>query len=77
MPVSNKIHQVSDDLCELCAQCWESQCRAYQVPHSDEERAQRISDPKGLCQISVLRWGYDIDHPERLQPKEVSHVNQM
>ena len=56
--VTNKIAPVQDALCELCAQCWEGECRAYQMPHSSEEAMQRMADPQGLCQIPVLRWGY-------------------
>ena len=66
--VSNKLRLVIDDLCASCAQCYEGECRAYQQPHNDIERAQRQADPQGLCEISVLRWSYEIGHPERLKP---------
>jgi len=70
--VRHKIAPVIDDLCELCAQHWRGECRAFQAPHSEEERAQRQGDPQGLCQISVLRWTYEIGHPERRKPGQES-----
>jgi len=64
--IGHKVMNVSDELCQLCAQAWQGECRAFQMPHTQEERAQREGDPQGLCEIPVLRWGYDADHPERL-----------
>jgi len=36
-----KIKNVSDSLCRKCHQCYEDKCRAFCVPHSEEERLQR------------------------------------
>lgn len=66
--IEHKTKPVIDDLCKLCAQQWQGECRAFQMPHSDEEKAQREGDPQGLCQISVLFYTYEIGHPERRTP---------
>lgn len=47
-----KIAPVDDDLCQRCSQAWEDKCRAFCVPHSKEEQAQREKDPRALCQGS-------------------------
>jgi len=48
--VDHKIGRVSDEVCAQCAQCWEGECRAFTVPHSEAERIQRVTDPRGACQ---------------------------
>lgn len=48
--VRNKAYLVEDELCELCPQCWQGECRAFLVPHSEEERKHRESgDVPMLC----------------------------
>ena len=43
--VSNKVlPETRDGVCLTCSQCWEAQCRAYCLPHSEEERAHRLKD---------------------------------
>ncbi|KKN66933.1 hypothetical protein LCGC14_0466130 [marine sediment metagenome] len=39
--IENKIANVIDTVCEDCPQNIEDTCRAFNVPHSDEERVQR------------------------------------
>jgi len=60
--ITNKIAKVCDCLCGLCAQNWQSECRAYQVAHSEEEFAARKVDTP-LCEISVFCWSFG--KPER------------
>ncbi len=46
--VKHKIEQVSDFICGQCAQNYQDECRAFEAPHSDQERAARErGDP--LC----------------------------
>jgi len=66
--IKHKIGNVQDDLCEYCPQMWESECRAYEVPHNEAERKQRESDPTSFCQIPVFRWGFAPGM--QLNPKE-------
>ena len=49
MAVVEKIKLCSDDTCHKCAQCYEDECRAYQMPHDDEEKAARKKGPT-LCE---------------------------
>lgn len=39
----------SDELCERCPQQWLGICRAFQVPHSEEEANYRKADRRVLC----------------------------
>lgn len=39
--IKGKIEQVSDDLCNHCAQNYQEECRAFNDPHSPQERAAR------------------------------------
>ena len=65
--IASKIKNVHDDLCELCAQCFEGECRAYQFPHSEIERLLRTADPQGLCEIGLFAWHFRPDVYEQLQ----------
>ena len=47
---TNKIFSsVSDQVCAQCSQCWNGECRAFQIAHSVEEREQRQNDPVAKC----------------------------
>lgn len=39
--IAHKIVPVSDSLCRLCPQCWQGECRAFQVPQSEQEEMHR------------------------------------
>lgn len=39
--IKNKIRAVPDSVCEKCTQLWEDECRAWEMPHSEEERLSR------------------------------------
>lgn len=39
--IKRKIEQVSDDLCDHCAQNYQDECRAFEAPHSPQEREAR------------------------------------
>lgn len=39
--IKGKIEQVSDDLCGHCAQNYQEECRAFNDPHTDQEREAR------------------------------------
>jgi len=39
--IKGKIEQVGDYLCGLCAQNYSGECRAFEDPHSPEEREAR------------------------------------
>lgn len=39
--IKGKIDQVSDHLCGHCAQNYQDACRAFEAPHSPQERAAR------------------------------------
>lgn len=56
--VKRKINPVCDCLCELCSQNYQDECRAYEAPHSEEERKNRMRDIKPLCEISIFKWGF-------------------
>lgn len=45
-----KIRKVPDTLCAKCPQQFDGECRAYMMPHSDDEYLQRKSDPRALCE---------------------------
>ena len=41
--VMHKINKSApDEICHECSQCYEDECRAYSVPHTEEEREQRL-----------------------------------
>lgn len=46
--IKGKINPVGDFICNHCAQNYQNECRAYQDPHSDEERAAR-EEGDALC----------------------------
>ena len=39
--IRGKIEQVGDQICGHCAQNYQDECRAFEYPHSDQERAAR------------------------------------
>jgi hypothetical protein len=39
--IKGKIEQVGDEICAHCAQNYSGECRAFEAPHSDQERAAR------------------------------------
>lgn len=39
--IKRKIKDVGNEICGHCAQNYQNECRAFQWPHSDEERAAR------------------------------------
>ena len=46
--IKGKIEQVGDQICAHCAQNYQEECRAFEAPHSDQERTEREKgDP--LC----------------------------
>lgn len=47
--VKAKIARVPDSVCWTCSQLWEGVCRAYCLPHSDEEEVHRTKDPNPVC----------------------------
>lgn len=49
MPYKNMIKDVPDEVCNGCAQLYEGECRAFQMPHSEEERQARLKDPQLVC----------------------------
>lgn len=49
--VENKINEVSDRMCNACPQCWDGECRAFQMVHEAREKAQRMAHPWASCQI--------------------------
>lgn len=49
-----------DHVCRQCSQYYDGECRAFSVPHSDEERAARTSEFGMEC---------DSEHLKRLRYK--------
>lgn len=49
--IKGKIEQVGDQICGHCAQNYQDECRAFEVPHSDQERTEREKGD-ALCIIS-------------------------
>ena len=47
--IKHKINQVGDVICGHCAQNYQDECRAFEAPHSDQERAAR-EQGDALCQ---------------------------
>lgn len=39
--IKRKIEEVGEEICGHCAQNYQDECRAFEAPHSDEERAAR------------------------------------
>jgi len=40
-----KVAVVSDEFCQDCHHNFEGECRAYVLPHTKEEREQRLDNP--------------------------------
>lgn len=50
MVVLNKaVPNTPDETCEECPQCWGGECRAFCVPHSEEEEEARRTDEAMKC----------------------------
>ena len=48
-----------DEVCKLCSQCYEDECRAYSMPHGDKERIARTTGFGMECDAERLkqrRW---------------------
>jgi len=58
MKVRNKIADVPDELCRECPLYWEGECRAFEIPQSDEERARRAT---GMPKCYLKDYGSVID----------------
>jgi hypothetical protein len=41
MTIPNKAYDVPDEVCILCPQCYEGECRAFEMAHSQAERYAR------------------------------------
>ena len=41
--IYHKIREIQDKVCEGCSQNYYGECRAYEMPHSQEESEQRKS----------------------------------
>lgn len=56
MHVEHKIFKnVLDSVCLGCPQNWENICRAYSMPHSQNEREFRLSNGGGMnCQPKAI-----------------------
>lgn len=39
--IKGKIEQVGDEICGHCSQNYQEECRAFEFPHSDQERTER------------------------------------
>lgn len=39
--IKGKIEQIGDAICAHCSQNYQDECRAFEAPHSDQERAAR------------------------------------
>ncbi len=52
--IYHKIKNVPDSVCEGCGQNWQSQCRAYEMPHSEEERKHRGEKTDLNCESREL-----------------------
>lgn len=48
--VTNKTHDVPDHLCTHCSQLWLGECRAYEAPHTNDERLKR-RESRPLCEV--------------------------
>lgn len=47
--ISNKIFKVEDSTCEDCSQNYLGECRAFQLPQSEEERKARAKAVMKCC----------------------------
>jgi len=46
--IRGKIEEIGDEICNHCSQNYQEECRAFEYPHSDQERTEREKgDP--LC----------------------------
>jgi len=39
--IRGKIEEIGDEVCGHCAQNYQDECRAFEAPHSDQEREAR------------------------------------
>ncbi len=54
--VEHKILKVDDKVCEGCPQNWEAVCRAYSMPHSEEEREFRTQGKIRMLCLPTHRY---------------------
>lgn len=52
--ITHKLYDVPDHLCTHCSQLWMGECRAYQDPHSEDERLSRKGS-KPLCEVGKVK----------------------
>jgi len=45
--IRGKLHNVEDSVCMACNQLWNSECRIYCIPHSDDEEKHRRFEISG------------------------------
>jgi hypothetical protein len=72
--VMHKIAVVPDEMCRVCPQNYEHECRAYSIPHSKEEEAARNIIPEGkeeqrsggyiACRDNELREKFGLITPD-------------
>lgn len=64
------IRETPDETCELCTQMFDGECRAYSLPHSDEEIQSRTGkygmecDPHNIKEIRYKRYGVKYRTPK-------------
>jgi len=49
--IKRKIKEIAEEICGHCAQNYQDECRAFQWPHSDQERTAR-EQGDALCVTS-------------------------
>lgn len=57
--IQGKIRNVQDAVCEGCSQSWYGVCRAYSIPHSEEETDYRKSGGKPHCEMTGREYELD------------------
>jgi len=60
-----------DFICYLCPQEYKSQCRAYLMPHTEQELQQRREMPEALCKLIQRR---ELSYPYQFMAYEKMHV---
>lgn len=55
--IVHKIRLVDDKICLACPQCFENECRAFSMPESKAEWAQRRGNQTMLCYVSIELQG--------------------
>lgn len=47
--ILHQLMKTDEKVCQVCAQLFEGECRAFSMPQSDQEKAQRLVMPVPLC----------------------------